>query len=217
MTEPDVFPNLDDGSTHEEPWDHRFAPLAEILGCSIEEATDAFIGLEFPEYGTREHLNVVKDSVERHNRALRPAQKLAYYLRRLTAREKEHLRWAGAVTPEQVEHLSQVLSGQVDSLNGWYTGQDRTGGRNVAAHTIAEGVRRAFRRKRKRISYGESDGSPSTNFGRAVELTIAAFGVRADWAEPAHKAWLKQQDIGLRLGRLKATKQRRINEQKRRK
>lgn len=211
MTDDDVFPMLHDGSTREEPWDHRYKPLAEILGCSIDDAADAFLFLEFPEYQTRHHLNIAKESISRFNKAIKPAQKLRDAVIDLTPDERQALIRSGTISLQQIDHLVAVLSGRANSLMDWYKNQDRRGGRVGATYTVAEGVRRAFRRNRRPITFGVSDDSPTTDFGRAVERTIAAFGIRSDWRDSAHEAWSKQRSIEMRLSRIEVMQRQRKN------
>ena len=105
---------------------------------------------------------------------------------------------AGCVTIHQLEHLRHVLADDAAYLTRFQRepGNARPGGRNPAAYMIAEGMRRLFRRLRKRITYGTNDcGSPTTDFCRGVEHAIGAFGARADWRGPAREAWEKQLRI----------------------
>lgn len=204
MDENEIFPLLHDGSSKDEPWDHRFAPLAGHLGCSIDQVAQAFIGLEFPEYARSEHLDIVHSRVRTLNRAAAKAQDLLLELGDLPADAWEYLLFRGTVTLQQVEYLADALNNNGASLNDWYSGKNRRGGRNVAAYVVAEGTRRAFRRCRASITFGEADGHPSTAFGRAVEDTIAAFGIRSNWKGPTKEAWSKQRSIEQRLGRVHA-------------
>ncbi|WP_146111583.1 hypothetical protein [Defluviimonas denitrificans] len=193
MTE-DIFPESDDDGC--EP----FRSIAAHVHCSEDDVFAAFAGLPVPEWITPTHLQSVRAATQRWNEAARHARNLQHTLMRLTDHERVQLRVAGAVTVEQIAHLQSVLDGDAKNLNEWLTSQPRAGRENIAAAAVAEGIRRLFRRRRKRITFGQHpEGGPSTEFGRAVEFSIGAFGVLADWRRPAQKAKEKQDDIQGRL------------------
>ena len=155
-----------------------------------------------PEWALPEHLDAVKHYAGELNRAARASERLIGILCGLPESEREMLVAAGCVTIEQLEHLRHVLADDAAYLIRFQgePGNARPGGRNPAAYIIAEGMRRLFRRMRKRITYGTNDcGSPTTDFCRGVEHAIGAFGVRVDWRGPAHEAWEKQTRIQGRL------------------
>lgn len=204
-----IFPDVFDSSTSEEPWDHRFKPLADILECEVWQVQDTIGGAYTPEHLSKIHLDAVQKQAGLLTKAINPTKKLINVLHALPEEALTELRRRGVVTVEQIEHLLDVVTGRAERLHDWYSRYPRPGGRNVAAHTIAEGVRVAFRRHRKPITYGVDKGAPTTDFCRAVMATIAAFGERADWSEPARGAWEKQQNIQMRLDVLKANQKRR--------
>lgn len=193
---------LHDGSTQDEPFDHRFSALAGHLGCSEECAANAFYGLEFPEYIKPSHMELVRKRIKQLNLASSKADSLVAVLRNLPTDAWQDLQQRGAITLQQLEFFADALRDDHAFLNKWYSGQDRRGGKIIAAYVVAEGVRRAFRRSRTPIKFGENDGYPSTLFGRAVEDTIAAFGIRSGWKGPARDAWQKQERINARLGQI---------------
>ena len=84
-------------------------------------------------------------------------------------------------------------------MGEWSTEHDRRGGRNPAAYIVAEGIRRVFRRQRWAVTFGQTEGFPSTNFGRAVEFSLRAFGLAANWRNPTSEAFKKQNAIEARL------------------
>lgn len=193
---PPVFPGAEDDGCQ------PFRDIARWLDCNEDQALDAFRGLAVPEWEAPEHLKAVKDTTHDLNKAAQLSRNLLQAIRRMHFSQIDSLRHAGAATPEQIEHLHAVLSGHARNLSGWLRSRDRTGGRNPAAYKVAEGMRRLFRRLRKKITYGQSaSGDPSTEFARAVEFALGAFGINAGWQGPARAAFKRQGEIASRMNR----------------
>jgi hypothetical protein len=192
-----VFPPApDDGC---EP----FRQIADHQNCTEHAVLAAFNGLLAPEWVTPGHLRTVKKTAHYWNEASRHARNLHGALMRLHEDDRGQLQAAGAATVEQISHLQAVLSRDAQSLEEWMWGVRRSGRENSAASTIAEGMRRLFRRRRQKITFGQHpDGGPSTEFGRAVEFAIGTFGVVADWRRPTQNAKGKQDAIAGRLIRI---------------
>ena len=128
---------------------------------------------------------------------------------KLSPEERDSLIVAGAPTFHQIEFLRDTLSTDALSLENWSSRRNRIGGRNPAAYIISEGMRRVFRRLRKKITYGNNgSGGPSTEFGREVEYALGAFGVRADWRRPTEEATNTQGKIAARLLKCQVQKRR---------
>lgn len=179
-----------------------FRAIASRIRCDENDVHAAFNGLDFPEWDTPAHLDAVKKVTHSLNEASRHADNLLRAMRRLSQHEREDLIISGAVTFQQVEFLRDVLAGNASDLKSWSSRRYRGGGRNPAAYIVAEGIRRLFRRLRKPITFGiHSEGGPSTDFGRAVEYAIGAFGIHADWRRPTEEAANKQVKIRARLAR----------------
>lgn len=194
MITPPIFPPSEDDGF--EP----YRAIGRRLGCDEYEVSRAFYGLGIPEWESPAHLNSVKKTTHSLNEAARFADNLVRSMMRLSQQERETLVVSGAPTSHQIEFLRDTLAGDAADLKSWGSKRDRTGGRNPAAHTIAEGMRRFFRRRRKPITFGNrADGGPSTDFGREVEFAIGAFGIRADWRRPAEEAAKKQDGIKSRM------------------
>jgi hypothetical protein len=158
-------------------------------------------------------LDSVKGSAKALNKAASRAVKLLESLRALTVEDERDLILRGCVTIHQIEHLAAILRGDAENLEDWLKKRDRTGGRNPAPYAIAELVRRAFRRLRRPITFGEHDGGPSTDFCREVENALDDFGIRAHWKEPSGAAHKKQQAIEHRRLRMATRRQARQGRQ----
>src|SRR5690606_24479933 len=142
-----------------------------------------------PEYWTPEVVSARKRNLEAMNEAARHAENLLLALRRMSEGERENLISSGAVTVHQVEHLSVLVRDEKAHLSAWAKARPLQGAKNLAAHDVAGAVRKLFRKIGREITFGQRpEGGPSTDFGRAVEVAIGAFGIRADWRRPAEAA-----------------------------
>lgn len=175
-----------------------FRAIAQRWGTDENTASDAFRGVEVPEWASPEHLDTVKGCAGDLNRAARVTEKLIEIIRGLPESERDMLITDGCVTIEQLQHLCNVLADDASYLTRFYKApaNARHGGRNPAAYAIAEGMRRLFRWLRKPITFGCSDfGLPTTDYCKGVEHALGAFGVRANWRGPARESWEKQLQI----------------------
>lgn len=198
MTSEDVFPDVEEGGQALHAW----SIISLRQQCTDDDVMHAFKHLQTPEWSTPQHLDAVKKSAHSLNEAARHASNLITTLRRLRPGVLEQLVISGAVTIWQLEHLFRVLSDDAESLGAYSNQFSRKGGQNPAAYLVAEGMRRLFRRLRRPITHGlDSGGGPSTDFGRAVEHAIGAFGLRADWRRPAEGAIETQRKINTRYER----------------
>ncbi|WP_146642612.1 hypothetical protein [Thioclava marina] len=180
-----------------------YREIARFAECDEEDVYYALIGIEPPEWSNRQHRRLVGDHVKALNRAVKSASDLLYALRQLPPDETQSLVRSGAATVPQIEKLLAELQGGETFYNEWHGRRSASGGREPAAYEIAEGVRRLFRRLKRKITFGQQyDGSPSGAFCRTVEVAIAAFGVRASWRGPAEEAVNKTREIERRHIRL---------------
>ncbi|QIE42636.1 hypothetical protein G5B39_12295 [Rhodobacteraceae bacterium SC52] len=200
----DIFPGADDDGC--EP----FRQIAKFTGCKEEEVYYSFRGIGVPQWITPEHIDAVQANTKAINNAARAARNLQDALNRLSRSDIETIIKHGGATPAQIAFLAANLEGWATDLTGWRAKQSRAGGKNPAAYAVAEGMRRLFRRLRRKITFGNHpDGGPSTDFSRAVEHAIGAFGIRAGWQLPAQRAWEKQSRINARLTRCRMDFERR--------
>ena len=205
MKKEEIFPPDDNDLTQK-----CYILLARRLNCEEKEVDAAFRSVGIVLYLEPQHLDLVKRETHDLNEAARHARNLAKSLMRLTRDEDKAIWFAGAVSVPQIEHLAAVLEGEAKSLEDTRIGIDRKGGRNPAAHAVAEGVRRLFRRLRREITFGSSpSGDPSTDFARTVQLALGEFQILADWRRPAQAAFEKQLQIQGRLIRCSANRLRR--------
>lgn len=188
---------------------HPLELIARRLRCDSSVVVSMILGVGTPEWSTTEHLQAVKDTTHQLNEAARHAANLNKSLMRLSENQRQFLMDAATVTPQQIGHLVAVLSDDAASLDLYGARFNRVGGRNPAAHIIAEGMRRVFRRLRRPITYGQHPGGgPSTDFGREIEFALGAFGLKTDWRRPTEAAAQTQRLIQERLSRCLAEKQR---------
>jgi hypothetical protein len=190
MTLPPVFPDVSD-HTYE-----AHLAIAKRLGCDEFQVGAAFKRAA-PQWITPAHFDALKQRTLALNEAARLADRLHKTMRRLPSDAIDNLISEGAITIPQIEYLGSLLSGESKNYDEWRNMRYSGGRTNPAANDIAEGMRRLFRRLRKPITFGQSDSGdgPSTEFGRAVEFALGAFGVNAHWRRAAEKAYRKQQKI----------------------
>jgi hypothetical protein len=198
-----IFPVYDyPDAQHRDP----IQRIASRLGLSEDELY-RLAGSIVPEWEVPRHLDAVKGNAKALNKAASHAVKLLESLRALSVEEEQDLRLRGCITPQQIEHLAAILRGDAADLMDWLKRRGRQGGRNPAPYLIAELVRRAFRRLRRPITFGEHDGGPSTDFCREVEAALGDFGIRAHWKDPSGAAHKKQQAIEHRRLRMATRRQ----------
>lgn len=199
MANPEVFPIQHELVTA------AHNSIAQLLSCSVQQVDLCFLGLGIVPYDTPEHLEAVGKVTHAFNEAARHAANLTRAINRMTEAQRRELVVAGCVTNYQIEHLADVLAQDAESLKQWSRTRIRTGGRNLAAHSVALAMRRLFRRLRREITFGQHPGGgPSTDFGKAVEFAIGAFGLKANWRRPAQEARDVQSTIIQRYNRIKA-------------
>jgi|GEM_PF-6390999 len=197
ISAPEIFPAASDDGC--EP----FRIIARHLDICADVVMDSFSGIN-PECWAPEHLSSVRGNTEALNEAAKHAENLHLALLRISQGERDDLTQQGCVTVQQIEHLADLLRVGSVTLSEWSTQRKREGGKNLAAHDVAEGVRRTFRRTQTNITFGQHPGGgPSTPFGRAVEVAIGAFGIRADWKSPTKAAFAKQRKLLERYARFK--------------
>lgn len=193
MDRNELFPAADDDGC--EP----FRKIAMHLKCTEYEALDAFRHLPLPEWNSIEHLRLEKGRAAQLNKVAQAAELLEQQMLLMTHDEQLFSLQAGMISEHQVAALALYLRGEADSIEGYRASRAGSTSRNPATYIIAEGIRRLFRRKRKNITFGQSEGAPTTDFCRAVEFGIGAFDIIADWKGPAKEAFEKHRLIEARL------------------
>lgn len=174
-----IFPEaIDDGF---EP--HR--RLARRLNCSEELIQACSKGLGVPEWISSKHIDQVQEETDALNKARQAAVNLARHLSRLDPQSQQFLVHAGCITKYQVEKLAEKLSQDIGQLDKFRATYPRPGGKNPAAYAVAKMVHRAFRVLGKPITWGVFEGSPSTEYGQAVDHAFGLFGIDSDWRRPA--------------------------------
>lgn len=176
-----------------------FRAIGAYLECDECEVADAFAGLRAPEWSTPEIKDNQKKSTFALNRCANELNKLIKAYSALSEEDYQLAIEAGGITRPQLRATERIFASHSGSMSRWYEEGGRDGGRNIAAYTVAEGMRRLFRRKRWPIGWGITEGYPSTPFGRAVEFSLGEFGIISGWRGPTRAAWEKQKKIEGRL------------------
>lgn len=187
-------------------WRDPIQVIASKLGVPEHAVELAFCGLEVPDWSDPKHLNWVQSEVSALNRARQHTERLIEYLGDLSESSRQGLALSGSPTRHQLMLLVKELSGQREYLVRFTNEHSLKGGRNPAAYIVAEGTRRLFRRQRRKISWGQVEGFPSIDFGRAVQSGLDAFGILASWRGPTEMAYRKQAAFEERLNQMKRSK-----------
>lgn len=183
--------------------------IAEKIDCDPLLVAREFDKLDLIESAKPEFLDILKKQTHKVNEAARHGENFLNALRRLPEDELKYYMETGYPTRYQIQLLVELLSGNYEALQGYRKRFKRTGGSNPAAHIVAFGVVRIFRRIRRKVTLGQSpEGGPSTDFGHAVRFALGEFGVRADWRRPAEAATRKYFAAEERLARCTARRHR---------
>lgn len=193
MTET-IFPPADDDG---------FQPFRDIgaeLKLHEDEVYLAFRGLPIPEWSSPRQIRLQKDYARKLDKAATSARRLFHAYQDLPPEEMDSLIIEGGITLKQLSTTLKILESSAETIDSWAKVHDTKGGRNPAAHIVAEGMRRLFRRQRWEIGCGQDfHGHPSTKFGRAVEVALRSFDLAGHWRKPTEAATSKQKRIQSRM------------------
>lgn len=176
-----------------------FRAIGAYLNCSEFEVASAFAGLRAPEWSTPEAKSNQEKSSRALNKCTAELEKLIKAYSALSDEDYQLAIEAGGITRPQLRATKEIFASHSASMSRCYGEDGRKGGRNIAAYTVAEGIRRLFRRKRRPIGWGITEGYPSTPFGRAVEFSLGEFGVISGWRGATEAAYKKQKKMEGRL------------------
>ena len=197
MTNPEIFPVTNDG------YSNAINDIAKFVGAESILVNHCISTSGEVEYDTPGHLDAVNGVTHSFNDAARHAKNLHRALTLMTPSQRKELIVAGCASMYQIEHLADVLTQDAKSLQDWSRSRIRTGGKNLAAYGMAKAMRHLFRRLRREVTFGQDQGGgPSTDFGKTVQFTIGAFGIKADWRRPAQHERDFQRQINERFHRV---------------
>ena len=186
--------------------ENPFFAIARHLDCE-EEIVSAILGRVYPpEWADARHLDDIKKNAHAANRLVRALEATAEAMAALSPDFREDLVGAGVVTLPQIQYALQRVNEDSKWLATVAGEFERTGGRNPGADLIAEGLRLLFQRLRRPVTWGIFEGHPTGEFCRAVEFSIAEFGIRAGWRGPADRAYRKHLTRQNRLSERKIRK-----------
>lgn len=166
--------------------------IAKYIGCESEILKHSCrVWQDIPSASSPEYIDKLKSAAKARENGARFARGLATSLRdfsHLTGTNLMLPPGCEGVTVEQIDLLEKALEDDCRYYLQWSRGYDRTGGRNPAAYVVAHLIRQVYFRLGKRITLGNNDGLPSTDFGRAVEFALSEFKISSDWRRPAEDA-----------------------------
>lgn len=127
-----------------------------------------------------------RGELERLQKASNYIVKAAGQLDKLSLGVRSSLLSGGGLTVAQLEAYQDLISNWANYLHGEIL--DTRGGKNWDALIVAFNIAELFLNIKRKVTFGHVDGAPTTDFGRAVEFSLAEFGIEANWRSPAQKA-----------------------------
>ena len=168
----------------------RFTNIAEFVGCDIEIVRLCFVyGLRSLGSLTPDAMAANADLYDATDRFELLVAKAKTELERLPTEVYDLLIIGGGLTVPQLEGFEELIGELKQDILDRNSRYDRRGRKNWAAHTLAHNARRLFKEIDEPITFGHLDGHPTTKFGRTVEFVLQQFGIKANWREPASKAY----------------------------
>lgn len=175
---------------HDQRTNEAYKRLATRLGCKKSLVKEVFGSLPSPYYSNRPRVKQTlaekKSILKLANLATRFANETSSlnskYVNALVARHLD------ITELENLARKFQVL-GDIPP-EAPINRKPSKGGKNWAAYEVALGIAELFVRLRRPITFGQTDGQPSTDFGRCVEASFEIFEIEANWRDPARSAML---------------------------
>ena len=175
--------------------------LAEYLGVTWEDVVNATMAAgPTATFGLPERRKMVVERAKNMGAALKACQKLIHHVSNFSQPEVFTMNgghvgmYHQVIGLEELIELNDYLEWQLAQHNRWLEITPSKGGKNHEAHGLAEVVRQLFRHSGREITWGHNEGRPSTEFGRAVEFALSAYGCDAAWEAPTKAAWKRRDD-----------------------
>jgi hypothetical protein len=164
--------------------DAWYSSIAAEIGCTIDEVKAVTPNLMILDWQRPEARRAFRDNEKHLVNAAQHILRALDALELLDEQVREEL-------VEERRHLFEVVQ-SLSSTAGMFEDIGRSipaeGGKNLAAHFVAEFVFKTYKSTGRKITFGENDGQPSTAYGRSVKNALSITGVQADWKGPAKAA-----------------------------
>jgi len=163
--------------------------IASEIGCSVEVVKSAGYFLEIVEWNKSETLLKFVNTEKILVSAMDHFLKAVSHLDQLDCQISEELQKEGSIP--DLDTLMAQLIGIKHAINFFaeFRTIPRTGGKNLAAYLVGDVVANIYRMIDRPVTFGQTDGAPSTPFGRSVQHALSVTGISADWRGPAREAW----------------------------
>jgi hypothetical protein len=169
-------------------YDKAFEEIAQFLDCNSLDVIDAFCSNPEPLANTPDAIRTGKETQKELTRTANSLEKAAKIWADLPPATRRLLNGQGAVTVAQVERTVILMREAAENGHLPDLGDGR-GGRNYAALFVAYNVFQLFENLKLKISFGHNEGKPTTKYGQAVELSLKALGIDADWRSVTREAY----------------------------
>jgi hypothetical protein len=184
-----------------------FKRVSEATGCNAETVSEIWADLGMDLLDDPNELGDIREAVSIYGSAAKHTRQVYNLLSGLPRTELERLNVArdkivtGSL--DGLQELSQELEELYEQRNSVVERNKSTGGKDPRADAIAELVARIFIKTGKKITFGQMDDEPTTDFCRAVkEVLIICDNKRhspeelaphTKWRSPAQKAFKRHR------------------------
>jgi hypothetical protein len=162
-----------------------FRKIASEIGCSVTAVAKAFSDF-LPELATSSGLEDIGRKIEVLDSVEKRTRKLIGQIRTLDANDHAEIH-AGLLLVD-LGRFAIDVGRHSKGLKNIQRKNPRIGGHEPAADKVCRALVQIFKAEQISITSGHNDGSPSTKFGRAVEVAFAEFGLSSNWRDFAFKA-----------------------------
>ena len=187
--------------------DATFKRISEATGCSAETVSELWGVLGVDLLDDPNELGDIRKAVNIYGSAAKHTRQVYNLLYDLPRTELERLNVARDTivtnSLDGLKELSQELEELYQHRNSVIERNKSTGGKDPRADAIAELVARIFIKQGKKITFGQMDEEPTTDFCRAVQEVLVIcdnkrhspeeLAPHTKWRSPAQKAFKRHR------------------------
>lgn len=184
-----------------------FKRISEVTGCNAKTVSEIWADLGMDLLDDPSELGDIREAVSIYGSAAKHTSQVYNLLSRLPQAELERLNVARdkivTDTLDGLKELSQELEALHQQRNSVVERNKSTGGKDPRADAIAELVAQIFIKTGKKITFGQMDDEPTTDFCRAVREVLVicdnkrhspeALAPHTKWFSPAQKAFKRHR------------------------
>lgn len=179
-----------------------FPELAKELVCSVNLLEQISRDLKLDLYEDKVALLELNQTSKNYLSLERQLAKLEKFYNRFSDDEMDRLLLQGSPLLDLIQQIKLEISIQRKHRNSIIERNSVSGERDVMAHKLGELVARVFEQTGRRITFGHSEGEPTTEFTKAVKKVMKICQVKTvqidkkyyvtNWRQPAHTAFLSR-------------------------